>query len=175
MDNLIDIKRKVLEISKVSYQEGLFAGTSGNLSFYDKEKQLVVITPSSVRYNTMEIDDLVVLDMDGNIVEGKNRPSSEWKMHLAMYKNRDDVYSVFHTHSPYATSFAVARQKIPVILIEMVPFIGGDIPVADMAMPGTEEMGIYALKVMNDRNACLLSNHGVLTIGKTIDQAHIRA
>lgn len=175
MDSLIDIKKKVLEISKVSYQEGLFAGTSGNLSFFDKDKQLVVITPSSVRYNTMQLDDLVVLDLDGNVVEGKNRPSSEWKMHLAMYKNREDVSSVFHTHSPYATAFAVARHKIPVILIEMVPFIGGDIPVADMAMPGSEDMGIQALKVMDERNSCLLSNHGVLTIGKTVDQAHIRA
>lgn len=175
MSNFIDLKKKVLDTAKISYHEGLFAGTSGNLSSFDKEKELVIITPSSVRYNTMQIDDLVILDLDGNIIEGKHRPSSEWKMHLAVYKNRSGVNSVFHTHSPYATAFAVTRDKIPVILIEMIPFLGGDIPVAKMALPGSEDMGVEALNVLNDRYACLLSNHGVLTIGQTVEQAHIRA
>ncbi|NLL81661.1 MAG: class II aldolase/adducin family protein [Tissierellia bacterium] len=175
MANIDILKEQVLETSIYSYEQGLFAGTSGNLSVYDKESGLVIITPTSIRYDKMKIDDIVVIDISGNIVEGNHKPSSEWQMHCEIYKARDDVLSVFHTHSPYATAFAVNRRSIPLILIEMVPFLGGEVPVAEFALPGTKEMAIEALKVLDNKHACLLSNHGVLTIGNSIDQSHIRA
>ena len=96
-------------------------------------------------------------------------------MHAAVYKEREEVGAVVHTHSPYATSFAVNREPIPIILIEMIPFLGGDMLVADFAMPGTEDVGREALKVLKGRNACLMSNHGVLAVGENLEQAHIRA
>lgn len=175
MCNTAELKQKLLAVAKESFAGGLFAGTSGNLSALDTGTGTVIITPSSVRYEEMTIGDLVVLRPDGTVVEGKHKPSSEWRMHCMVYRNRDDVFSVFHTHSPYATAFAVIRKKIPLILIEMIPFLGGDIPVAEPALPGSDDMGISALEVLNDRNACLLSNHGVLTIGRTVEQARIRA
>jgi len=175
MSNLMVLKQKVLDTSKLAYSEGLFAGTSGNLSALDRESGRVVITPTSLRYDTMTLEDLVVLDLDGTVTEGNRRPSSEWKMHLEIYRHREDVCAVVHTHSPYATAFAVARKPVPLVLIEMIPFIGGDIPVADFALPGSAELGLEALKVLGKRNACLLSNHGVLAVGATIEQAHIRA
>lgn len=168
-------KQELLNMTQRSYREALFAGTSGNLSIYNREKDLMVITPSSIAYETMKLDDLVVMKLDGEIVEGNYRPSSEWRMHAVIYKNRPDVKAVIHTHSPYATSFAVNGETIPTILIEMVPFLGGDVFVAKFALPGTEDVGLEALKVLTERNACLLANHGVLAIGNTLEQAHIRA
>ncbi|GAA0180403.1 class II aldolase/adducin family protein [Clostridium sediminicola] len=169
--NLKELKYELLEAAKSSYNLGLVAGTSGNVSVYDSKTDKMVITPSSIPYDTMTSEDLVVLKLDGTIIEGYNKPSSEWKMHAQVYKERKDIKCVLHTHSPYATAFAVCQEKIPVILIEMVPFIGGDVPVAKFGMPGTESIGIEALSVLEERKACLLSNHGTLAIGESIDKA----
>ena len=158
-----ETKKILLKMTHRSYEEALFAGTSGNLSIYDREKEIMIITPSSIPYETMEEEDLVLMKLSGEIIEGRYKPSSEWRMHAAVYKERADVGAVVHTHSPYATSFAVNREPIPVILIEMVPFLGG------------EDVGREALKVLSGRNACLMSNHGVLAVGETLEQAHIRA
>lgn len=170
-----ETKRILLNMTRRSYEEALFAGTSGNLSVYDREKETMIITPSSIPYETMKEEDLVLMKLSGEIIEGRHKPSSEWRMHAAVYKEREDVGAVVHTHSPYATSFAVNREPIPIILIEMIPFLGGDILVADFAMPGTEDVGREALKVLKGRNACLMSNHGVLAVGENLEQAHIRA
>ena len=168
-------KKELLDFTHQSFNEKLFAGTSGNLSVYDRENDVIIITPSSIAYETMELEDIMVIKTDGTIVEGKHKPSSEWRMHAEIYKKLSSVNSIVHTHSPYATSFAVSGESIPVILIEMVPFLGGDVKVAKFALPGTPEVGTEALKVLPNRNACLLANHGVLTIGKNLAQAHIRA
>lgn len=175
MDTIRDMKEKVLEITLRAYAEGLFAGTSGNLSMCDDARRFVAITPSGLRYETMTADDIMIIGMDGTIVEGAHKPSSEWRMHTKIMQERSDVGAVVHTHSPYATSFAVAGMEVPPILIEMVGFLGGDIPVAEFELPGSAELGIVALKSLEKRNACLLSNHGVIAIGKDIDQALIRA
>ncbi len=170
-----ETKKILLNMTRRSYEEALFAGTSGNLSVYDREKETMIITPSSIPYETMKEEDLVLMKLSGEIIEGRHKPSSEWRMHAAVYKEREDVGAVVHTHSPYATSFAVNREPIPIILIEMIPFLGGDMLVADFAMPGTEDVGREALKVLKGRNACLMSNHGVLAVGENLEQAHIRA
>lgn len=175
MDNLTALKQEVLRVSKLAYSEGLFAGTSGNLSARDRESGLIVITPTSLPYDTMTVDDIVVLDANGGAVQGSRKPSSEWRMHLEIYRGRDDVVAIVHTHSPYATGFAVTRKKIPLILIEMVPFLGGDVPIAEFAMPGSVELGLAALRALDKRNACLLANHGVVAVGDSLEEAHLRA
>lgn len=175
MDSLRAMKEKVLETTLRAYAEGLFAGTSGNLSMCDEAKRYVAITPSGIRYETMKIDDIMVIGMDGAIVEGPHRPSSEWRMHTMILRRRPDLFAVVHTHSPYATSFAVTGTPVPPILIEMVGFLGGDIPVAGFELPGSEELGAGALRSLEHRHACLLSNHGVIAVGENIDQAFIRA
>ena len=171
--NLKELKTELLDVTLESYRLKLMAGTSGNASVYDKETEAMIITPSSVSYEGMTIDDLVVMKLDGTILEGKHNPSSEWKMHAQVYLDRDDISCVLHTHSPYATGFAVCQESIPVILIEMVPFIGGDIPVAEFGMPGTAELGLEALKVMEERKGCLLANHGTLAIGNSINSTYM--
>jgi L-ribulose-5-phosphate 4-epimerase len=175
LDALESLKEEVLNTAKAGYREGLFAGTSGNLSARDPDSGLIVITPTSLPYDSMTSDDLVVMDEGGRVVEGNRKPSSEWSMHLGVYKRREDVLAVFHTHSPYATSFAVLRKPIPPVLTEMIPFIGGDIPVADFALPGSPELGAGALRALESRNACLLANHGIVAVGASVEEAHIRA
>jgi len=175
MDRFKEEKKRLLEMTHRSYEEALFAGTSGNLSIYDKEHDIMAITPSCIPYETMEESDIVPMHPDGELAEASHKPSSERRMHAVIYRSKPEVCSVVHTHSPYATSFAVNQERIPVILIEMIPFLGGDIGVAQFALPGTEEVGLEAVKALENRNACLLANHGVLAVGATLEQAHIRA
>lgn len=170
-----EMRQAVCDWSKQSYAEKLFAGTSGNLSVYDKEQDVMVITPTSVPYETITPEDMVVLRLDGEILEGNYPPSSEWRMHAAVYQAKPEVGAIIHTHSPYATAFAVNNRGIPTILIEMVPFLGGDVPLAKFAVPGTRAVGDEAVKVLAERTGCLLANHGVLAIGASLEQAHIRA
>lgn len=170
-----EMRQAVCDWSKQSYAEKLFAGTSGNLSVYDREQGVMVITPTSVPYETITPEDMVVLRLDGEILEGTYRPSSEWRMHAAVYEAKPEVGAIIHTHSPYATAFAVNNKGIPTILIEMVPFLGGDVPLAKFAVPGTRAVGDEAVKVLAERNGCLLANHGVLAIGADLRQAHLRA
>lgn len=169
------IREELLEMSKRCYREALFAGTSGNLSYFDREAGEMYITPGSVPYETMTADELVRMTLDGEVLEGERKPSSEWRMHAEIYRQKPEVSAVIHTHSPYATSFAVNNRKLPVILIEMEPFLGGDIEVADFAIPGTVEVGTEAVKKLQDRYACLMANHGVLAVGASLEQAHTRA
>lgn len=175
MGDLREKKKLVLEYAKKAYHEKLMAGTSGNMSIYDRESGLMVITPSSVDYETMQLDDIMVITLDGEIVEGVHRPSSEWRMHAVMYREKPEVNSVVHTHSPFATSYAVSHENIPVILVEMIPFLGGDIGIADFAFPGTPNVGENALNALKERNGCLLANHGVLAVGPSLEKAYIRA
>lgn len=171
-----EMKERVLENTLMAYDEGLFAGTSGNLSLCDEAKEILAITPSSFRYEKMTLDDIMVIRMaDGSIVEGRHKPSSEWKMHTAIMKGRQDIFGVVHTHSPYATSFAVTCMPIPLILIEMLAYIGGDIPVSDFALPGSVELGVKVIESLARRNACLMRNHGAVAVGGTVEQAHLRA
>lgn len=156
------------------WREGLFAGTSGNLSIFIRERDLMVITPTSLPYDSLTDEEISVITPDGKLVSGKE-PSSEWRMHAEIYKNMPEVNAAVHTHSPYATAFAACRKEIPYFLIEMMPFLGGSVPVSDFAPPGTAELGINAVISLKNRNACLLANHGVLAVGGSIEQAYIRA
>ena len=113
--------------------------------------------------------------LDGTVLEGESRPSSEWRMHAVLYQSRPDIGAVFHTHSPYATAFAVTHQDIPAVLIEAHLFLGGEIRCAPYATPGTREVGEYACSVLEGRGGCTLANHGVLAVGASLEQAYLRA
>ena len=170
-----EMRQAVCAWARQCYAEKLFAGTSGNLSVYDRERGLMVITPTMVPYEVLTPEDMVVLRLDGEVLEGKYRPSSEWRMHAAVYRDKSEVSAIIHTHSPYATAFAVNNRNIPVILIELVAFLGGDVPLAGYAAPGTRGVGDEAVKALGDRGGCLLANHGVLAVGGSLEQAHLRA
>ena len=170
-----EYKQLIAEVTKQSYADKLVAGTSGNLSIFDREQNLMYITPTSYPYERLLPEDIVVVDQEGNIVEGPHKPSSEWRLHMELYKAKPEVNAVVHTHSPYATAFAVNNRGIPIILIEMVGYLGGDIPLAKFALPGTVEVGLEAVKCMEGKTSCLLANHGALAVGADLWQAYTRA
>lgn len=169
---------QLAELARRGFGAGLFAGTSGNLSVCDRAAGTVYITPSGLRYEAMAARDIVAVDLaSGAVLSAAQglRPSSELPMHLAIYRARPDVDAVVHTHSPYATAFAAGGVGIPCALIEMVFFLGGDVPVAPLSLPGTEAVGLGAVAALGDRNACLLENHGVVAIGSGLPEAYLRA
>ena len=175
MKTIEEMRQEVFAWTKQSYAEKLFAGTSGNLSMYDPDSGIMTITPTSIPYETILPEDMVAMRLDGEVVDGHYAPSSEWRLHAEIYKAFPEAGAVVHSHSPYATAFAVAHQSIPVILIEMVPFLGGDVPLAEFAVPGTDAVGLNAVAAMQERPACLMANHGVVAFGTDLKQAHIRA
>ena len=170
-----EMKQQVLRTAQKAYQEKLMAGTSGNMSIYCPEQGIVAITPSSYDYSKMEEKDIVVIDLDGTVLEGWLKPSSEWKMHVEIYRHLPHVKAVVHTHSPYATSFAVNHQEIPVVLIEMIPFLKGKLEVSAYAEQGSAQVGLNAVPILERKNACLMANHGVVAVGEIIDQAYINS
>lgn len=154
---------EVLAAAKDMLRLGLTAGTSGNVSGR-LEDGSVVITPSSIDYDTMTLSDLVVLDAAGEVIEGTRSPSSEKLVHLACYKRFPEVQSVIHAHPVYASMFAVARQPIPSAIDEFAVYVGGDVPVADYAMTGSSELGENAADCLVDVGSALLANHGTVTV-----------
>lgn len=176
MQKIEPLMQELVAICQSSFKNKLFAGTSGNLSVCLREEGIMLITPTGIRYETMEPEDIVQMRLNGTVLEGRHDPSSEWAMHAEIYQQCPDTGAVFHTHSPFATAFAAARQKIPYILIEMKPFLGGEVTCARFAQAGTRELGLSAVEELKDgRTSCLLASHGVVAIGKNLAQARIRA
>ena len=130
----------VLAAAKDMLAKGLVEGTAGNISAR-QEDGTVCVTPSSVDYGEMQLEDLMVVDLDGKVVSGSRSPSSELPLHLAAYRAFDDVGSVIHSHPVHATMFAVARQPIPSCIDEFTIYVGGDVRVTEYAMSGNEDVG----------------------------------
>jgi L-fuculose-phosphate aldolase len=166
----MSVHDEVLAAAKDMLRLNLTAGTSGNVSGR-LEDGYVVITPSSIPYDTMTLDDLVVLDEKGEVVEGTRSPSSEKMVHLASYRRYAEVGSVIHAHPPYASMFAVARQPIPAAIDEFAVYVGGDVPVAKYAMTGTDELGENAADCLATVGSALLANHGTVTVSGSPAQA----
>src|SRR5437879_603773 len=145
-------------------RKGLTEGTAGNISARLPDGN-IVITPSSVDYEAMTLDDLCVIDLDTNVLEGTRGPSSEKLLHLACYKGFDDIKSVIHAHPIYATMFAVAHEPIPACIDEFSIFVGGEVAVTDYAMSGTEAVGKNAVTCLEGRGGPLLANHGTVAVG----------
>ena len=171
---LAEQKKQVQEYALKAYEKKLVAGTSGNVSLRS-DCGHIIITPTSFDYAAMTEQDIVVLTPEGTVIEGKHKPSSEWPMHCEIYRQLPEVRAIVHTHSPYGTAFAAANKEIPLILIEMVYTLLGEVRVAPLAMQGTAAVGVGAARALQGRGACLLQNHGVVAIGKDLRQAFLRA
>ena len=174
MKTIPELQQEIVDRSLQAFRAGLFSGTSGNMSCFLRDEGKMLITPTSVRYEELQPEQVVVMNLDGTVLSG-GTPSSEWRMHAAIYEAMPDVNAVFHTHSPHATAFAVNRQPIPAVLIEAHIFLGGDIRCAAYATPGTKEVGLNALPALEGRGGCTLANHGVLAAGADLAQAFLRA
>jgi L-fuculose-phosphate aldolase len=167
----------VLAAAKDMLRRGLVEGTAGNISARREDGNLV-ITPSSVDYAQMALDDLVLVDPDGDVLEAKDgrSPSTEMKLHLACYREFDDIGSVIHSHPVWATMFAVAHQPIPACIDEFAVYCGGDVLCTEYAASGTPDVGINAVKALHGRAAALIANHGLVAVGPRPDKVlHVTA
>jgi L-ribulose-5-phosphate 4-epimerase len=150
---------------------GLVAWTSGNISGRDPETGLVVIKPSGIRYEDLTPESMVVVDLDGKVVEGNHKSSSDTFAHVYVYRHRPDVNGVVHTHSTFATAWAAVGRPIPAVLTAICDEFGGPVPVGAYAKIGGDEIGREIIRSIGDSPAVLMKNHGVFTIGKTPEAA----
>ena len=162
---LESIRQELVKLHLVLPASNLVTWTSGNVSIRDKESGLVVIKPSGIMYEDLKAEHFVVLDVNGKIIEGNLKPSSDTASHLYIYRQRPDVFGVVHTHSPYATAFAAIGKPIPVYLTAQADEFGGPIPCAGFGLIGGEDIGKLVIENIGTSVACLLKNHGVFTIG----------
>jgi L-ribulose-5-phosphate 4-epimerase len=147
-------------------KNGLVKMTSGNVSGRDRETGLVVIKPSGYSYEEMIAEDMVVVDVDGRIVDGKRTPSVDTATHLYIYRHRPDVLGIAHTHSPYATTFAALGEPIPACLTTTA-MLGGEIPLGGYVPIGGEDIGEEIVRKIGKSLAIIMQNHGVFTIGSS--------
>ena len=166
---------QVLATAKELLGKGLVEGTAGNVSARQEDGN-VAITPSSLDYRDMTVDDIVIIDPEGNVVRGQRSPSSEKLLHLGALNAFDDIACVIHSHAVYATMFAVAHQDIPACIDEFAVFVGGDIRCTDYATSGSVELSQQAVKALQGRSAALIANHGMVATGPSLAKAlHITA
>lgn len=165
------LKEELVELHLELPKNNLVAWTSGNVSARDAETGLVVIKASGIRYEEMRPEHMVVVDLDGKLVEGNFKPSSDVYSHLYIYKHRADVGGVAHTHSRYATAFAAVGKEIPCVLTAIADEFGGPIPCGGFALIGDEAIGKIVIESIGKSPAVLLKNHGVFTIGKDAKSA----
>jgi L-ribulose-5-phosphate 4-epimerase len=149
----------------------LVTWTSGNVSARDLQTGLVVIKPSGIRYEDLTPESMVVVDLEGKVVEGKYKPSSDTFAHVYIYLHRPDVCGVVHTHSTFATAWAAVGKPIPPVLTAICDEFGGPIPVGRYAKIGGDEIGQEIIRSIGSSPAILMKNHGVFTIGKTPESA----
>jgi len=165
------LKDELVQLHLELPKNNLVMWTGGNISGRDPETGLVVIKPSGVRYDDLRPEHMVVLDLQGRIVEGDLKPSSDTSSHLYIYRARPDVGGVVHTHSRYASAFAAVGKPIPCVLTAMADEFGGPIPCGGFALIGDEAIGKVVIESIGKSPAVLLKNHGVYTIGKNATAA----
>jgi L-ribulose-5-phosphate 4-epimerase len=164
---LESIRNELVKLHLELPKNNLVTWTSGNVSIRDQETGYVTIKPSGITYEDLHAEHMVILDLDGKVVEGSLKPSSDTASHLYIYRHRPDVLGVVHTHSAYATAFAAVGQPIPVYLTAQADEFGGPIPCGPFALIGGEQIGKVVVDHIGSSVGILLKNHGVFTIGPT--------
>ncbi|HSL44230.1 MAG TPA: L-ribulose-5-phosphate 4-epimerase [Anaerolineales bacterium] len=167
---LEQLREIVLKCNLELPKNGLVKMTSGNVSGRDPETGLVVIKPSGVSFEELTPAHMVVVNLDGEVIEGHLRPSTDTDTHLYVYCHRPDIFGMVHTHSPYASSFAVLGQPIPACLTASA-MLGGEIPLGGYAPIGGEDIGQEIINKIGGAKAIIMQNHGVFTIGCSAQQA----
>ncbi len=161
-------REELIKACRVLAQHGLIRATEGNLSF--REGEFIVITPSGARKSDLEVKDLSVIDMEGHLIEGP-KPSSEYKMHLEIYRRRQDVAAVVHAHPEFAVSLAIAGISLEYpVLSEAVAFLG-PVPCVEHRLPSTQELAELVGNYAGKYDALLLTNHGAVTFAPSIGLA----
>jgi len=165
-----EVHEAVLAAAKKMYAKGLVEGTAGNVSGRLSDGN-VAMTPSSLSYEAMTLEDLVVVDLDGEQLSGERSATTEKSLHLACYRAYPEVRGVVHCHAPHASMFALVHQPIPACVEEFVVFVGGEVRVCDYRTTGTDELAEVVAAGLADRSATLMANHGMVSVGKNAEDA----
>jgi len=167
-------KKAVIEAAQEMARKGLVVGTAGNVSLRLKDpggRELLAITPSGRYYDSLKVDDIVVVDFAGQRVEGELKPTIETVMHIEVHKARKKINAVVHAHPAFCSVIAVSGMDIPPLIDEQIIYIGGEIKIAKYALPGTPDLAKSAVTALGPRNAVILANHGVLSVGRDMREA----
>jgi len=167
---LEELREKVVEYGKKLIEKNLTTGTGGNISIFHRESGLMLMSPSGIDYMETRANDVVVMNLIGDIVDGDRKPSSEYDLHRIFYLNREDISALVHTHSMYATTIACMNWDLPPVHY-MVAVAGDNVRCAGYATFGTMELAENAYRAMENRKAVLLANHGMLAGANNLDQA----
>ncbi len=167
-------RKAVVRFGLKLVESGLTTGTGGNLSIIDRGSGRVAVSPSGIEYAALQPEDVVLTDLDANILDGDCTPSSELGFHLSVYHQRQDAHAIVHTHSPYATTLACLGWEIPAVHY-LVGFAGKKVPIAPYATFGTPKLARNIAENIGEYNGLLLANHGLLTVGRNMDQAFAAA
>jgi len=168
---LESLREEIWQLHLELPKNNLVTWTGGNVSARDPDTGYVVIKPSGVRYDVLRPEHMVILDLDGNHIEGSLKASSDTASHLYVYRHRPDVNGIVHTHSAFATAFAAVGRPIPVYLTAIADEFGGPIPCGGFALIGGEDIGRVVVESIGNAPAVLLKNHGVFTVGPTATAA----
>jgi L-ribulose-5-phosphate 4-epimerase len=152
--------------------DNVIRGHQGNVSARDAKTNYIAITPSGISCDEMKIDDIAVINNQGDLIDGDCKPSIEMPMHTHILNNNPNIAAVIHSHAPYATVFAITHEEIPVVTIESAVLMGSNVRVAPFQEPGTKELGQSALETLGSDAAVLLANHGLLTVGRNLNSAY---
>ena len=167
---LLTERTAIVEYGKKLLSSQLTTGTGGNLSIYNRKEGLIAIKPSGINYDEIRPEDVVIVTPRGELVEGDYVPSSEIRFHLALLQARPEINAVVHTHQVYATTLACLHWELPAVHY-LVGFSGSKVPLAKYATFGSQELSDNILAAIGNHNACLMANHGLVTVGKDLAAA----
>ena len=165
------LRQEICRLHAELPRNNLVAWTSGNVSGRDPETGYVVIKPSGIRYEQLTPESMCVVDLEGKLIDGKYKPSSDTFAHVYVYRHRADVTGIVHTHSTFATAWAAVGRPIPAVLTAICDEFGGPIPVGAYAKIGSDDIGQEILRSIGSSPAILMKNHGVFTLGRTPEEA----
>jgi len=166
-----DLRERLVKVGREIYTRGFVPGTVGNISARIPNTYTILIKPSGVSMGALKPEDLAIVDLQGKQIQGELSLSIETPMHTAIYKTRGDVQGVVHSHAPTSTAFGVAGIEILPILIEMFHFIPNGVPIVPFEFPGTQELAQVVEKKIKNFDAVILENHGIVTVGPSIEDA----
>jgi L-fuculose-phosphate aldolase len=166
-----DISERMVKAGRELHNQGLVRGTSGNISARIPGTDTFLIKPSGARMECLKADELVLVDLQGNRIRGESNVSMETPIHSAIYRTRKDVQAVVHTHAPTATAFGIAKTEILPLQIEVFMLLPNGVPFVPFEPPGSEALALAVQKKIEDYDALILENHGIVTVGSTIEAA----
>ena len=165
------IRNEIANLGKKIAASGFNLGTWGNISARIDQNKFA-ITPSGIAYETITTEDIVVIDLVGNIIEGNKKPSIELPLHSMIYKSKRNVNAIVHTHSVCCTAFAIARKPIPAVCEDMIQIVGGHVEVAEYFLPGSKELARSTVTALGNKSACIMANHGLIAVAENLNEAY---